>query len=143
FIGATKVTFGTVDVPGFQLNSAGSITVNTPPQSFTTPTDVQVTVTVNTGTPPPVTSTENVTFHYTIPAPVVSTISPSTGSTAGGTPVHIFGQYFTSAVADTVSIGGVAATNVGVVSDTEFTAVTSAHAAAPGGTVHETSGSEH
>jgi hypothetical protein len=130
FIGTTKVTFGAVDVPGFQLNSAGSITVSTPPQSFTTPTDVQVTVTVNNGTSL-VTSTENVLFHYIPPPPVVNLINPASGSTAGGTNVTIFGQYFGNASA--VTIGGAAATITGVSSDgTQITAVTGAHAAGTG-----------
>src|SRR5262249_1824355 len=90
FIGATKVTFGTVDVAGFQLNSAGSITVNSPPQSAAG--SVNVTVTVNNGSTN-VTTTETATFTYTLPPPVVNTISPDNGSTAGGTTIKIFGQY--------------------------------------------------
>jgi hypothetical protein len=87
-------------------------------------------VTVFNGTSS-VTSPETVLFTYTLPAPVVNTISPDNGSTAGGTTVKIFGQYFNNATA--VTIGGAAATSVSVSSDgTQITAVTAAHAAGSG-----------
>jgi hypothetical protein len=127
FIGATKVTFGTVDVTGFQLNSAGSISMSTPPQNAAGP--VNVTVTINNGTAN-VTSTDVVTFTYTLPPPVVNSITPASGNTGGGTAVQIFGQYFTNASA--VTIGGAAASNVVVVSDTQITATTGPHTAGTG-----------
>ena len=61
------------------------------------------------------------------PAPTVSTITPNSGSTAGGTAVTINGSNFTSGA--TVSIGSTAATNVTVVNSTTITATTPAHAA--------------
>jgi hypothetical protein len=56
----------------------------------------------------------------------VTAISPSSGTTLGGTPVTITGSHFTSAA--TVTIGGAAATNVTFVSDSSLTAVTPQHA---------------
>jgi len=61
------------------------------------------------------------------PAPTVSSISPNTGSTAGGTPVTITGTNFLSGAG--VSIGGAAATGINVTSSTTITAVTPAHSA--------------
>lgn len=60
-------------------------------------------------------------------APTITGISPNSGSTNGGTSVTITGTKF--ATGATVTIGGVAATNVVRVSDTQITATTPAHAA--------------
>jgi len=60
-------------------------------------------------------------------APTVTGVSPSSGSTGGGTSVTISGtgfQYYA-----TVTIGGVNATNVTTVNSTTITATTGAHAA--------------
>src|SRR6185312_13814542 len=61
------------------------------------------------------------------PAPTVSSISPTSGTTSGGTAVTISGTGFLSGA--TASIGGTAATNVNVVSGTSITATTPAHVA--------------
>lgn len=66
-------------------------------------------------------------------APTVASISPTSGSTVGGTSVTINGTNFQSGA--TASFGGVAATNINVTSSTIITAVTPAHAA---GTVNVT-----
>ena len=69
-------------------------------------------------------------FTYTTPsnpAPTVATISPNTGTTAGGTAVSITGTGFVAGA--TVKLGGTAATNVNVVGSTSITATTAAHAA--------------
>ncbi|MEA2238310.1 MAG: hypothetical protein QOC81_3034 [Thermoanaerobaculia bacterium] len=59
------------------------------------------------------------------PAPTISSISPASGSTAGGTVVTINGTGFSNS---TVKFGGTLATNVSVTS-TAITATTPAHAA--------------
>ena len=74
-----------------------------------------------------------------IPPPTVTSITPATGSTAGGTSVTLTGTNFTisyfapgfspKVVGATVTIGGASATNVVVVSATSITATT------PAGTV--------
>ena len=61
------------------------------------------------------------------PAPTVSGVSPTSGTTAGGTPVTITGTGFLAGA--TVSLGGTAATGVTVVRSTSITATAPAHAA--------------
>jgi hypothetical protein len=61
------------------------------------------------------------------PPPVPSSISPGSGTTAGGTAVTITGTGF--AAGGTVSFGGTAATGVSVGSSTTITATTPAHGA--------------
>jgi IPT/TIG domain/FG-GAP repeat len=68
------------------------------------------------------------TYTY-VPPPTVSSISPKSGSTAGGTSVTIAGSGFVQG-ATTVDIGG-AATSVNVLDETKLTALTPAHAAGP------------
>jgi hypothetical protein len=65
--------------------------------------------------------------YVTLPPPTISAISPSSGSTAGGTTVTLTGTNFASGA--TVSIGGVAATGVTVLSATSLRAVTGPRAA--------------
>ncbi len=61
------------------------------------------------------------------PAPTVTSISPLSGTTAGGTAVTITGTGFLAGAS--VTIGGSGATNVSVVSSNSITATTPAHAA--------------
>jgi plastocyanin len=60
-------------------------------------------------------------------APGVTAVTPALGATAGGLGITITGSGFTSGA--TVSIGGIAATNVAVASATSITATTPARAA--------------
>ena len=62
----------------------------------------------------------------TVPAPVVTALTPASGPTAGGTTVQITGTNLTAATA--VSFGGTAATTFTVESDTSISATTPAHA---------------
>jgi hypothetical protein len=61
------------------------------------------------------------------PTPTVTSISPTSGTTAGGTAVSITGTGFLAGA--TVSLGGTAATGVTVVNSTTITATTAAHSA--------------
>jgi hypothetical protein len=63
----------------------------------------------------------------TVAGPVVTGVSPSSGTVAGGTPVTISGTGFPAQVV--VKFGGVGATSVVVVNANTITAVTPAHAA--------------
>jgi|GEM_PF-379292 len=63
----------------------------------------------------------------TNPAPAVSSVSPTSGSTVGGTSITITGTGFLANA--TVSIGGTLASSVSVVNSTTITALTPAHAA--------------
>jgi len=62
-------------------------------------------------------------------APTVTSVTPNSGTSGGGTPVTITGTNF--AAGATVTFGGTPATNVVVVSSTKITATTPAHAAGP------------
>jgi hypothetical protein len=66
------------------------------------------------------------TCFGTGPGPAVTGISPDSGPASGGTPVTITGSNFAAGM--TVTIGGVAATGVTVVSATTITATTGPHA---------------
>jgi hypothetical protein len=61
--------------------------------------------------------------------PTVAAISPTSGTTLGGTTVTITGTNFAAGAA--VTVGGLAATNVTIVSGTSLTAVTPARGAGP------------
>jgi hypothetical protein len=61
------------------------------------------------------------------PVPTVTSITPNSGTTGGGTAATITGTNFASGA--TVSLGGTAATGVNVVSSTSITATTPANAA--------------
>ena len=63
-----------------------------------------------------------------VPPPKVSSVSPVSGPTAGGTPVRVMGSNFGTGAK--VQIGGVASA-VEVISETELKAVTPAHGAGP------------
>jgi len=116
----TFVDFGTQSSPKFTINSDTSITATAPPLAGTV--DVRVTTMYGTS---PVTPYD----QYTAPPPAVfapyaASINPNNGSKNGGTPVTIPGGAFTPDC--TVTIGGVAATDVVVLSQTKITAVTPA-----------------
>ena len=66
------------------------------------------------------------TYTSPNPAPSVGSISPTSGTTAGGTAVTITGTGFFSGA--TVSFGGTAATGVTVASSTSISASAPAHA---------------
>jgi hypothetical protein len=71
--------------------------------------------------------TNGYTYVSPNPAPTVTTITPTSGTTAGGTSVSITGTGFLAGA--TVSLGGTAASGVTVVNSTTITATTAAHAA--------------
>jgi hypothetical protein len=122
FTGATAVTFGTTPAVSFTVNSDTSITAVAPAQAAAT---VDITVTTFAGT-----SATGTADHFTYNAaagPVVSGVSPTSGTTAGTTLVRITGSGFTSATA--VNFGSVGSSFV-VESDTEVLATAPAQAAA-------------
>ncbi len=120
FIGATSVTIGGVATT-FTVVNATTITATTGAHAAGV-VDMIVATPGGTGT-------DTGLFTYLAPsaAPVVTSVSPASGSTDGGTLVSITGANFTGATA--VSIGGVAATGVTIVSDANITATAGAHAA--------------
>jgi hypothetical protein len=115
FTGATAVTFGGVAVQGFTVNSATSITVLTAAHAAGV---VDVVVTTPTGT-----GTGSNLFTYQ-GAVTVTSVTPNSGPTTGGTNVTITGTNFTGAVQATFGSG--LATNFVVVNSTTITATTPA-----------------
>jgi hypothetical protein len=127
--GATAVDFGSVAATGVSVNSAGTqITATSPAGSAGT---VDVTVTTAGGTSKTSSADE---FTYVVPAPTVSSVSPSSGSTAGGTQVTITGTNLSGATA--VDFGSVAATGVSV--NSAGTQITATSPAGSAGTVDVT-----
>src|SRR5205085_2286791 len=81
-----------------------------------------------TGTSGVLSHTSTVTLVVTSASgPTVTSVNPNNGSTGGGTGVTVAGTNFVAGA--TVTLGGTAATNVVVVSGTQITATTPAHAA--------------
>ena len=117
--GATSVKVGGVAATSVVVASATSITAVTPAGTLGQQ-DVLVTTPLGS-------ATAVKAFTYEIPAPTIASLSPTSGTTLGGTTVTISGANLTGATS--VTFGGVAATNVVVVSDTSITAVTPARTA--------------
>jgi IPT/TIG domain/Chitobiase/beta-hexosaminidase C-terminal domain/Fibronectin type III domain len=116
-VGAT-VTFGGTAATNVVVVNGTTITATTPAHAAGA---VTVTVTANTQSG----SLAN-GFTY-IAAPTVTSVSPNSGTTAGGTAVTIGGTNF--ATGATVTLGTAAATNVVVVNSTTITATTPAGSA--------------
>jgi hypothetical protein len=105
-------------------NNATTITVTVPPASLAGP--VPIVVQNSNGT----TAASNSPFIYTVAlptqAPSIQPLLPNHGPITGGTAITITGtQFFAGA---TVTVGGVAATDVQVLSNTQIVAVTPAGA---------------
>ena len=118
---ATGVKFGATAATGLTANTATSITATSPAGTGT----VDVTVTTAGGT-----SATSAADQFTYVAlPTITSISPTSGSTAGGTVVVITGTNLTGATG--VTIGGTAAT-LGTNTGTTLSVTTGAHAAGTG-----------
>src|SRR5690606_31251770 len=122
FTGATGVTFDGTAGTAFTVDSDTQITVTTP-AGTAGPADVVV-LSPNGDSAP-----GELTYVAGPAVPVISSLTPTSGPTAGGTTVTITGSGFTGATA--VRFDGIAATSFTVDSDTQITAVTPAHAAGP------------
>ena len=131
FTGATAVTIGGSAATGVTVVSDTQITATTPAHAAGS---ASVVVTTAAGS-----NTANTLYTYLVPAPAptVSAVTPNSGPVAGGQSVTITGTGFTGATG--VTIGGSAATGVTVVSDTQITATTPAHAAGSASVVVTTS----
>jgi hypothetical protein len=123
FTGTTAVKFGTTkNITPLTVVSDTRITVKSPAHAAGT-VNVRVTTPVGTST---VVAGDR--FTYT-PRPTVTSISPTKGPLSGNTLVTITGTGFTGATA--VRFGGSAGTNRTVVSATQITVRSPAHAAGP------------
>jgi hypothetical protein len=115
FTGATAVHFAALAATPFTVSPSGSqITTTSPGPGAGT---VDVTVTTPAGTSA-VTSADQFTYE---PAPTVTGVAPTSGSTSGGTSVTITGTSFTGATA--VHFGANAATGVVVNSASSISAI--------------------
>jgi hypothetical protein len=120
FLGGTGVDNGN----GIALDTADNIYITGRTSSGDFPITPGAFQTVNAGTTAFVAKISPIV----VPSPVVTGISPTTGSTAGGTVVTITGSGFTGAT--TVEFGTVAAASFTVNSDGSITATTPAEPAA-------------
>ena len=118
FAAGATVTFGATAAANVVVTSGTTITATTPAGSAGA---VSVTVTANGQSGSLVSG-----FSYSLP-PTLTSVSPNSGSTAGGTAVTITGTNF--AAGATVTFAGAAAANVVAVSGTEITATTPAGSA--------------
>jgi len=119
FTGATGVTFGGVSALSYSVVSDTQISALSPSGAGTV--DVRVTTAGGTSA---ISAADQFTY---MPAPTVTSVSPTAGPLAGGASVTITGTNLSGASG--VTFGGVAATAVTVVSATQITATTPAHAA--------------
>lgn len=115
-----SVSFGGVAATNVRIVSPLQISASVPPH---TEGSVSVDVTTADGT----TTSVAGAFTYTSSPPAISSVSPSSGDTSGGTVVTITGSNFANGA--TVSFGGSPASNVSFVSSTQVKASTPAHAA--------------
>jgi phospholipase C len=120
FKGVTGLQFGSFGAGGFSVESPTSISV---PSPASTAGPAHVTVTTPNGT-----SSETSRDQFRSGPPTVSSVNPSTGSTAGGTSVTIAGSGFaTGAGLTTLRFGSGAGTSVECAAITTCTAVTPPH----------------
>jgi len=114
FLSNLSVKFGGVSATNVSATST-SITATTPAHAAG---KVDVVVTNSDSQ----SATLSQAFTYTLPGPTLSSVSPNTGPTTGGTPVTITGTNFQAGA--TVTFGALPATDVVVVNDTTITART-------------------
>ena len=114
--GVSQVFFGSLAAASFIINSSTQITAAAPPQAAGT---YDLTVQAAGGTSA-LSSADRYTY-VTAAAPVVTVVSPGSGSAAGGTSVTVTGSGFTGASG--VFFGGIPALSFTVNSDTSITAV--------------------
>jgi hypothetical protein len=118
YVSGTTVTFAGIVASNVKIVSAKQLTCITP----VNPAGAGVFPVVVTN-PDGQSSTRVKGFNYTLqPAPVVSTINPNAGTAAGGTSVTITGSNFVNGV--TVTFGGVSASSINVLGETQLSCIT-------------------
>ncbi len=111
---ASAVTVGSTACTNVVVVSATSITCTTPTGTAGT---ASIVVTSSGQS-----NAANTLFTFVTPPPTVTAVSPTSGSTAGGTSITITGTNFANG--STVTVGGSACTSVTVVSATSITCTT-------------------
>jgi hypothetical protein len=126
FLAGATVTIGGKAASHVIVVNASTITALTPfgPANEQVSQPVSVTVT-NTDA----SSGSASLFTYSVPPLAVSAIEPPAGPPAGGNVIEILGAGFTTALTSSVTVGGVAATNVQVIDAVTLKATVPAHAA--------------
>lgn len=119
FTGASAVTFGGVPA-SFTLLSDSQISATVPAHA---PGTVDVVITTPVGLS--VVNSPATAFTY-LAAPVITSITPAIGPTAGGTVVIIIGDFFTNI--SSVTFGGISALDFQVNSATQITAISPSNA---------------
>jgi hypothetical protein len=117
FVAGATVSLGSSAATSVSVVNSTTITATTPAGSARS---VNVTVTNPNGQ----SGTLSNAFTYSLPAPMVTGVTPVSGSTIGGTPITISGTNFVAGA--TVSLGSSAATVVTFVNSTTITATTPA-----------------
>lgn len=105
----------------------GTLTVTAPPNGNIAPPGYYMLFLLNSSGVPSVAKFTKLSATAPVPAPTVTSITPSTGPISGGGSLTIAGTGFRAGA--TVTIGGTAATNVVVVSSTSITATAAPHSA--------------
>jgi len=126
--GCSAVSFGANAATGISVVSDTQVRCTSPAGSGT----VSVMATTSGGT------SNGVNFTYTIPTPTLSSITPNTGSTAGGTACTLTGTNLTGCSA--VSFGGTAATGIAVDSASQVRCTSPAKSAGAYGVTATTGG---
>ncbi len=134
-LGATHVKFGTTTAASFTVTNATTIKAVTKAHAAG---KVKVFVTTSGGT------ANKTGFTFITPAPAITSLTPTSGSTTGGTTVTISGTHLLGA--STVKFGTTTAASYTVTNATTIKAKTKAHAAGkvkvfvttPGGTTTRT-----
>lgn len=121
FVNTPTVTFGGVNALSTIYQSSTTLVVTTPTNNTGGAVNVVV---IN---PDAQSATLTNGFTYLTAAPTISSITPNTGTTAGGTYITIAGTGFYGT--PTLTIGGSSATSITVRSANKITAYTPAHAA--------------
>lgn len=134
-----------ISITGTDLARASEVMIGDSTVSFTVESDTLVrfvTPASSSGavsisvTTPGGSTTSPVAFEYTTSAlvPVIATITPVTGPTAGGTTITVTGQYFSGSYSDSVSaaINGISGSSVILIDDSTLTFVSPPGAAASG-----------
>jgi glucose/arabinose dehydrogenase len=125
FLAGVTLSFGGTAATGVTMVNSTSITATTPVHAAGAVSVVATNTDAQSGT---------LTNSYTYtspsgsnPAPTVTSITPNSGVSTGGTAVTIVGTGFLSGA--TIKLGGTSATGVTLVNSTSITAITPAHAA--------------
>jgi hypothetical protein len=111
FINVEEVSFGGTPATSFNVDSAQSITAVAPAHIAGS---VNISVTTENGT----SQSEALYTYLTPPQPTLVSLTPSAGSSEGGSWVVLEGTEIRDVVS--VTVGGVASTEFGVISDTQL-----------------------